>query len=89
MLMKWYRVTQFKEEKCMQVLKIIFGELNRGVKYLLCVINFFVEYTSVYPFKDKKAQAVLVGFIEILNETKRKPNKLVFNQGKELYNSLM
>ena len=47
MLMKWYRVTQFKEEKCMQVLKITFGELNRGVKYLLCVINFFVEYTSV------------------------------------------
>ena len=39
--------------------------------------------------KDKKAKTVLYSFIGIVNDSKRKPNKLWVDQGKELYNSLI
>ena len=39
--------------------------------------------------KDKKAKTVLNGFIGIVNESKRKPNKLRVDQGREFYNNLM
>ena len=39
--------------------------------------------------KDKKGKAVLHAFIEIVNESNRKPNKLWVDQGREFYNKLM
>ena len=56
---------------------------NRGVNYLLCVIYIFRKYTWVKPLKDKKAKTVLHGFIWIVNDSKRKPNKLWVDQGRE------
>ena len=38
---------------------------------------------------DEKSKIVLNGFIGIVNESKRKPNKLSGNQGREFYNKLM
>ena len=38
--------------------------------------------------KDKKGETVLDGFIEIRNQSKRKPDKWWVDQGKEFYNSL-
>ena len=38
---------------------------------------------------DKKAKTVLIGFIGIVNESKRKQNKLWVHQGREIYNNLM
>ena len=61
---------------------------NRGVKYFLCVIDVFTKYTWLKPLKDKKAITVLNGFIEIVNKSKRKPNKLWVDQERELYNNL-
>ena len=46
------------------------------VKYLLCVIDVFTRYVWVKPLKDKKDKTVLNPFIEIVNESNRKPNKL-------------
>ena len=48
---------------------------SQGVKYLLCVIDVFTKYAWVKPLKDKKAETVLRGFIERVNESKCKPNK--------------
>ena len=39
--------------------------------------------------KDNKVKTVLHGFIEIVNEYNRKPNKLWVDQGREFYNSPM
>ena len=39
--------------------------------------------------KDKKAKPVLHGYIEIANESKRKPNKLWIDQGREFYSSVI
>ena len=49
---------------------------NQIVKYLLCAINAFTKYAWVKPLKDKKAKIVFNGFTGIVNECKRKPNKL-------------
>ena len=62
---------------------------NRGVKYLLLVIDFFTKYAWVKPLKDQKAKTVFHDLIEIVNESKRKPNKLWVDQGNEFYNSPM
>ena len=62
---------------------------NKNIKYLLCVIDVFTNYAWVKPLKDKKIKTVLNAFIEIVNESNRKPNKLWVDQGKELYNKLM
>ena len=39
--------------------------------------------------EDKKSKAVLHSFIEIINESKRKPNKSWIDQGKEFNNTFM
>ena len=56
------------------------SSFNRSVKYLLYVIDDFLKYAWVNPLKDKKAKTVLHSFIEKVNESKHKPNKLWVNQ---------
>ena len=49
----------------------------------------FTKYARVKPLKDKKAKTVLNAFIEIVNESNCKPDKLWVDQGREFYNKLM
>ena len=49
---------------------------NKNVKDLLCVIHVFTKYAWVKPLKDKKGKTVLKAFIELVNESNCKPNKL-------------
>ena len=62
---------------------------NGGIKYLLFVIHVFTKYDWVRSLKDKKSKTVLHGFVEIVNESKRKPNKLWIDQGRKFYNYLI
>ena len=62
---------------------------NCAVKFLLCDVDVFTKYTCVEPLKDRKVKTVLNGFVEIVNKSKRKPNKLWVDQGREIYNSHM
>ena len=59
---------------------------NKNVKYSLCFIDVFTKCAWVKSLKDKKGKTVLNVFIEIVNESNRKPNKLWVDQGRELYN---
>ena len=54
------------------------SSFNRGVKYLLSVINVFTK--NAFKLLGKKDETVLYGFIEIVNQSKRKPNKLLVDQ---------
>ena len=49
---------------------------NRAVRYLLCVIDVFTKYVWVKPLKDKKDEIVFLGFVETVNKSKSKRNKL-------------
>ena len=62
---------------------------NKNVKYLLCAIDVFIKYAWVKALKDKKDKTVVNAFIEIVNETNCKPNKLWVDQRREFYNKLM
>ena len=63
---------------------------NTNVKYLLCAVDVFTKYAWVKNLlKDKKGITVLNAFIEIVNESNCKPNKLWVHQGREFYNKLM
>ena len=68
-----------------------FSSKNRTVKYLLSY-DLWMFSINMHGLKlkplDKKCKAVLNAFMEILNESNRKPNKFCVNQGKEFYNEL-
>ena len=48
----------------------------KNVRYLLCAIDIFTKYAWVKPLKDKKGKVVINAFIEVVNESNHKPNKL-------------
>ena len=58
-----------KAAKSILILKTIFGELillvcnyNKGIKFLLCVVDIFSKYAWAVPLKDKKLQLLLIHF---------------------------
>ena len=46
------------------------------------MLDVFTKYAWVKPLKDKKSKIVLKTFIEILNESNQKRNKLWVDQGR-------
>ena len=48
-----------------------------------------MKYTWVKPLKDKKGKTVLNAFIEVVNESNRKPIQLWVDQGRYFYNKIM
>ena len=65
------------------------SSFNGGLKYLLYVIDIFTKYAWIKPSTDKKSKTVLHGFVRVVNERKRKPNKLWVHQRRKCYNKLM
>ena len=62
------------------------SKYNKGIKYLLCVIDLFSKYAWVIPIKDKKGTSIVNAFKKILSDSNRKPNKIWVDQGSEFYN---
>ena len=60
---------------------------NKGIRYLLCVIDLFSKYAWVVPLKDKKGVSIVNAFQSILKNSKRKPNKIWADQGSAFYNN--
>ena len=65
----------------------LIAKRNKGIKYLLCAIDLFSKYAFVVPLKDKKGVSIVNAFQSILNNSKRKPNKIWVDQGREFYNN--
>ena len=61
-----------------------FTKFNRGVKYLLAVIDVFSKYGWLIQLKDKTGQSVASALKTIFKE--RKPEKMWVDKGKEFYN---
>ena len=59
---------------------------NKGIKYLLCVIDLFSKYAFVVPLKDKKGISTVNAFNKIIKQFNRKPNNIWVDQGGEFYN---
>ena len=61
---------------------------NKGIKYLLCVIDLLSKYAWVVPLKDKKGVSTANAFQSIFKKCNRKPNKIWVDQGSEFYNNV-
>ena len=61
-----------------------FSKFNRGVKYLLTVIDVFSKFGWMIPLKDKTGLSISKALKEIFKQ--RKPEKLWTDKGKAFYN---
>ena len=62
---------------------LFISKLNKGFRFLLCVINIFSKYAWVVPLKDKKGVSLVNAFQNILKKSNRKPNKIWVDKGGE------
>ena len=64
----------------------LISKYNKRIRYLLRVIDLFSRYAWVVPLKDKKSITATNVFQSVLDNSKRKPNKIWFDQDSEFYN---
>ena len=64
------------------------SENNRGYRYVLVIIDNFSKYGWTIPLKNKNAQTIKDSFENILLGSKRKPNLIESDRGKEFYNNI-
>ena len=70
----------------------LISQFNKGISFLLCVMDIFSKYAWVLPLKDKKGVTIVNAFQNILNDSlklhlKRKPNKIWVGKGSEFYDN--
>ena len=65
-----------------------FSRKNKGIKYLLCVIDLYSKYAFVIPLKDKKGITIVNAFNKIIKQSNGNPNKIWVDQGSEFYNNV-
>ena len=63
-------------------------ENNRGYRYVLVTIDNFSKYGWTIPLKNKNAQTIKDSFENIMISSKRKPNLIETDRGKEFYNNI-
>ena len=63
-------------------------ENNKGYRYVLVVIDNFSKYGWTQPLKNKNAQTIKNSFENILINSKRSPNLIESDRGKEFYNNI-
>ena len=61
-------------------------KFNKGFRFLLCFIDIFSKFGWVAPLKDKKSVSIVNTFQTILDDSKRKPNKIWVDKGSQFYN---
>ena len=61
---------------------------NRGYRYVLVTIDNFSKFGWTIPLKNKNAQTIKDSFENILTSSKRKPNLIETDRGKEFYNNI-
>ena len=75
----------------------LLSKCNKGIRFLLCVIDIFSKYAWVVPLKDEKGISIFKAFQSILKQSNRrvedtsaqhlKPNKIWVDKGSEFYNA--
>ena len=66
-----------------------FSNKNDGFRYMLNIIDVLSKYAWSIPLKNKKAETVLEGIKNVIQESGRSPEKIYVDQGGEFYNKIM
>ena len=67
----------------------LMSKFNKGICFLLYVIDIFSKYAWVISLKDKKGITFADGFKKILDESNHKPNKIGVGKGRKFSNRPM
>ena len=62
----------------------LISKYNKEIRYLLCVIDIFSKYAWVVSLKGT---SIVNALQSILDNSKRRPNKIWVDQGSEFYNT--
>ena len=66
----------------------LLSKYNKGIRFLLCVIDIYSKYACVVPLKDKKGISIVTALQSILKQSNsRKPNKTWVDKGSEFCNA--
>ena len=65
----------------------LLSRCNRGIKFVLCVIDIFSKYVWVVLLKDKKVESIATVLQSIIKQSNRKPNKIWIDKSSEFYNA--
>ena len=65
----------------------LLSKYNKGIRFLLCVIDVFSKYAWFVPLKYKKGISIVKTLQSILKQSNRKPNKTWVDKGSEFYNA--
>ena len=63
-------------------------ENKRGYRYVLVIIDNFLKFGWTISLKIKNAQTIKDSFENILISSKRRPNLIESDRGREFYNSI-
>ena len=69
-------------------LKVYGPENNRGYRYVFVIIDNFSKFGWTIPLNNKNAQTIKDSFENILISSKRRPNLIESDCGKEFYNNI-
>ena len=58
----------------------LISKFNKGICFLLCVIDIFSKYAWLVPLKDDKGTAVTNAFEKLLDKSRCKPNKICWTK---------
>ena len=59
----------------------LINKFNNGIRFLLCVTDIYSKYAWVIYLKNKKDVTIVHAFQKILDDSKRKPNKIWVDKG--------
>ena len=65
----------------------LISKLNKGFRFLLCVIHIFSKYAWVVPLKDQKGISIVNAFQRIFDKSERTPNEIWVDKESEFYNN--
>ena len=54
----------------------LLSKFNKGIRFLLCVIDIYSKYAWATPLKQKKGITITNAFRKILDKSDRKSNKI-------------
>ena len=64
----------------------LISKIDKGFRFLLCVIDIFSKYVQIIPLKDKKRITITNTFQKNLKEPNRKPNIIWLDKDSRFYN---
>ena len=67
----------------------LISKSNKGIRFLLFVVDIFSKYAWDIPLKNKKSITIINTFPKILKQSNRKLNKIWVDKGSEFYNRSM